>query len=219
MTRLRLREDVFMARADGLLIFLDLKADRYFALAAELSAQLAPLIEVGGAEPDLDVVRRLRKAGAAADDGDEGARDFFITRHRQANEGVPNSGTTPALALGAAFCRLRASELLKRRHLSEVTRDRRLARVRNRTRAAADENVRSVSSKFVAARALRGGRDACLKEALALLLFLGAEGSRADWVFGVKGAPFAAHCWVQLGETVLNDSVDNVRAYTPIMVV
>ncbi|GAD58270.1 hypothetical protein MBEBAB_0520 [Brevundimonas abyssalis TAR-001] len=38
-------------------------------------------------------------------------------------------------------------------------------------------------------------------------------------VFGIKLVPFGAHCWVQAGETVLNDTVDNVSEYTPIMVV
>ena len=49
-------------------------------------------------------------------------------------------------------------------------------------------------------------------------LLSGTGGGGADWVFAVKGAPFAAHCWIQLGDIVLNDSVENVRAYTPIMV-
>jgi hypothetical protein len=39
------------------------------------------------------------------------------------------------------------------------------------------------------------------------------------WVFGVQSRPFAAHCWLQLGGVVLNDTVDHVKRYTPIMVV
>jgi len=31
--------------------------------------------------------------------------------------------------------------------------------------------------------------------------------------------PFAAHCWVQYGDIVFNDRVEEVGGYTPIMVV
>jgi hypothetical protein len=38
-------------------------------------------------------------------------------------------------------------------------------------------------------------------------------------VFGVREAPFTAHCWVQDGAVVLNDHLENVDLYTPIMTV
>jgi hypothetical protein len=62
-------------------------------------------------------------------------------------------------------------------------------------------------------------KDACLFEALALFEYLMRRGYSPTWVFGVQGAPFAAHCWLQLDNVVLNDSVDHVRGFTPIMAV
>ena len=62
-------------------------------------------------------------------------------------------------------------------------------------------------------------KDACLFDALALSEFLAGYGIHPHWVFGVQARPFAAHCWLQLGGTVLNDTVDHVKRYTPIMVV
>lgn len=59
----------------------------------------------------------------------------------------------------------------------------------------------------------------CLFDSLALLDFLARCGQFPNWVFGVQTGPFSAHCWVQAGQTVLNDSVEQVAAYTPIMVV
>jgi hypothetical protein len=35
----------------------------------------------------------------------------------------------------------------------------------------------------------------------------------------VQTRPFAAHCWVQHGDIVCNDTVEHVSGYTPIMVV
>jgi hypothetical protein len=59
----------------------------------------------------------------------------------------------------------------------------------------------------------------CLFDSLALLHFLARYQVFPQWVYGVKLEPFAAHCWVQVGDLVVNDIVDNVRDYTPIMCV
>jgi hypothetical protein len=59
----------------------------------------------------------------------------------------------------------------------------------------------------------------CLYDSLALVEFLAHYRLFPQWVFGVMAEPFAAHCWVQQDDRVLNDSVDYVRGFTPIMVV
>src|SRR4051812_16184015 len=89
------------------------------------------------------------------------------------------------------------------------------------TRAPAplDESAaRNLVASFYAARPfLFSARNACLFDSLALLLFLRRLGVYPQWIFGVRTGPFAAHCWLQSGHIVLNDTVDNVRSYTPIM--
>jgi hypothetical protein len=62
-------------------------------------------------------------------------------------------------------------------------------------------------------------RDACLFEALALGRFLASHGIYPQWVFGVQARPFSAHCWLQHDGVVLNDTVEHVSQYTPIMIV
>jgi len=57
----------------------------------------------------------------------------------------------------------------------------------------------------------------CLFDSLALAYFLSLHGIRPRLVFGVQTGPFAAHCWLQFRDIVLNDSVERVLAYTPIM--
>lgn len=59
----------------------------------------------------------------------------------------------------------------------------------------------------------------CLFDSLALFDFLSRYGLVADWVFGVHADPFEAHCWLQAHDVVLNDSVEHVSAFTPIMTV
>lgn len=60
-------------------------------------------------------------------------------------------------------------------------------------------------------------RQACLFDSLALLNFLAHHKLFPRWVFGVQVAPFSAHCWVQEGTTIFNDTAEHVRHYTPIM--
>jgi len=59
----------------------------------------------------------------------------------------------------------------------------------------------------------------CLFDSLALINFLAHFNLYPDWVFGVMAEPFEAHCWVQAGGIVLNDTLERVSAFTPIMYV
>jgi hypothetical protein len=45
-----------------------------------------------------------------------------------------------------------------------------------------------------------------------------AKGIRPDVVLGVQLGPFSAHCWVQHEDRLVNDRVDMVRTFTPILV-
>jgi hypothetical protein len=59
----------------------------------------------------------------------------------------------------------------------------------------------------------------CLMRSLQQLFYLRAYGFRPTWVFGVRTWPFQAHCWLQAGPTVLDDSVEHVGAYAPILAI
>ena len=56
----------------------------------------------------------------------------------------------------------------------------------------------------------------CLPHSLALNAFLQRRECPSQLVFGVRTHPFEAHCWVQSGAVVLNDTLSHVRWYTPI---
>lgn len=46
---------------------------------------------------------------------------------------------------------------------------------------------------------------------------LRSEGYSPLWIFGVRTWPFGAHCWLQVDDLVIGDTLDRVRFYTPIM--
>jgi len=56
----------------------------------------------------------------------------------------------------------------------------------------------------------------CLVRSFLLLRFLQRSGHDATWVFGVRVWPFVAHCWLQVGDTALDDRPERLAAYTPI---
>lgn len=58
----------------------------------------------------------------------------------------------------------------------------------------------------------------CLLRSYHLRVFLRARGLDALWVFGVRTWPFDAHCWLQSGQTVLDEDLERLSAYQPIMV-
>jgi hypothetical protein len=59
----------------------------------------------------------------------------------------------------------------------------------------------------------------CLYDSLALLDFLARYRAFPTWVFGIKLEPWAAHCWVQDGDVVLNEDAEEAAAYTPVMAI
>lgn len=60
---------------------------------------------------------------------------------------------------------------------------------------------------------------ACLYRAWLLRRLLRSAGEDATWVFAVRTWPFGAHCWLQVGDAVLDDDPDRVNQYTPILAV
>jgi len=58
----------------------------------------------------------------------------------------------------------------------------------------------------------------CLPDSIALRHILQGQGVDAALIIGVRLDPFAAHCWLQSGSMVLNDSCDHVSCFTPILI-
>lgn len=57
----------------------------------------------------------------------------------------------------------------------------------------------------------------CLFDSLAAATFFQMRDIRVTWTFGVKLQPFAAHCWLEHGDAIVNDSVDSINRFTRIM--
>ena len=110
---------------------------------------------------------------------------------------------------------------LKRRPIKEVVQAARLRKKRvSSATVITTATLRPLVTAFVHLRPLfYTAKDACLLDSLTLVNFLAGHGVFPQWVFGVKTDPFYAHCWVQQGDFVFNDTADYVRGFSPILVV
>lgn len=198
--------DLAYCEISGTLIFLDVARDRYFSLP----------------EP------RNSEALAYLDQRENG-RHHHPVFGSQPQDLDPPLASSSAIATGsfriadtarAIWVQRRAEKRVTSRPFHSILSD--LAGVLGTC-----EDERSHSGRdpartiraFEHARLLRTAADRCLPRSIALALCLAADGLRTNVVIGVKLAPFGAHCWVQQGTDVLNDSVEEVLRYRPILVI
>ncbi|OIQ70741.1 hypothetical protein GALL_476450 [mine drainage metagenome] len=85
--------------------------------------------------------------------------------------------------------------------------------------AAPSRRTRDLTAAFQACQPWIPFQGACLYRSFLLREALRRLGEPVWWVFGVQTWPFEAHCWLQVGDVVLDDWVERVVAYTPILAV
>ena len=79
------------------------------------------------------------------------------------------------------------------------------------------EKARRVLSAYSKLKIYSLRRRSCLSESLCLKIFMSRYRLYPSWVFGVRMKPFEAHCWLQDGGLVFNDTVAYVKDFTQIM--
>jgi Transglutaminase-like superfamily len=211
MTLYQLSPHVRACRDGDYIVFLDLRLDRYWSVPAGTAPVIsglleserahgrgARLIEMGLIEPANAGSLPLEPRVAAPE------QKLFPTNHSRASPFE--------YGLCASACWWTARTLARRR--LDLT----LARL-------AELKARAVKSK-ASAQHLIGAfeefrpwfprRRVCLFDALALFRFMVMRGLKPDIVFGVRTAPFAAHCWVEWEGRLAGDSSDHCASFTPI---
>lgn len=78
--------------------------------------------------------------------------------------------------------------------------------------------VEELLTGFRAFRAFYPRPYLCLFDSLCLLEFFALHNFFPRLVFGVIAEPFAAHCWLQQGNLVINDELETIMRYTPVMI-
>lgn len=214
--RRRLAEGVHMAVVGADIVALDLRADTYACLP-----HAADAIRLLGAsvEADLGLLGLLADAGLlgeAAPGGEDAARaaappPVLPTRSLAPRAGGWSIATAAHFPVAVATARRLGRDPPIRVLVDALPR---------RPRAAADAaRVAAVTAAFVRLMPWAPRQGACLHRTFLLLSLLRRAGADAAWVFGVRTWPFGAHCWLQVGDAVLDDDAERVSRYTPILAV
>ncbi|AYV48615.1 hypothetical protein CFHF_19625 [Caulobacter flavus] len=206
------------ARVGGEIVLLDIEADAYFCLldaAAHLTLQSdgGVLADPSAAADDLIEAGLLTLMGGAS---------IAPVRARAVHGGLdPDDQATPGLsasAIAAALsANLTAARAIDRLSFADI-----LALVGTVEPAAfapASPDLLKESRRFAAMSPWLPRAGLCLMRSLQQRLYLARRGHATAWVFGVRTWPFQAHCWLQAGEVVLDDTPGRVGAFTPILVV
>lgn len=232
-----LASHVRACHSDGYLIFLDLEQDRYWSLRWDAADERRSCGGDGTApcdgtdrcffdreafDPRLLAMLEERRL-LAPEDADLTAPCRACVDVPPAEYRVPDSWgkPLPTIRFASAFFQAAwgASRLLARSSIGCIVE--RIARQNAATMRAGQpfslERAGQLITVFNTLRPLYPRPYLCLFDSLALIEFLNRFAVQTSWVFGVTANPFRAHCWVQSGRTLLNDDLERVCLYTPIM--
>jgi hypothetical protein len=211
----RLRSGLHFCRIDGIFIFLDLEAGRYFLLR-EAAADCFARCHAGKASrADIGWLteRAVLSAAPPSRPMPMGRRAARV-RSSVFDDALPAASFTGTAI--AMFAQRKAQFDLSYRGLAATLWDLEIAG-HNETSVDLSDCV-SVAAAFQRARRHIATINRCLPHSLAVARRLTARGSKVELVIGVT-LPFAAHCWVQAGAVVLTDRIDTVSAFEPIFAV
>ncbi|WP_370584620.1 lasso peptide biosynthesis B2 protein [Novosphingobium sp. KA1] len=76
----------------------------------------------------------------------------------------------------------------------------------------------AIVAAFQSMRLLLDPTDRCLPLSFAMAFEMKRSGCRCNVIFGITLEPFRAHCWTQFEDRVLNDRLDHVLDFKPILV-
>ncbi len=212
---------VSFCRVSDRMMFLDIKADRYFCLSSTAEQSFARLIDgAPTTEEDEIILASLARHGPLTDGSHGGplvpCLATVATRTAPPGLAIP---LRPAQLLLAAGSLALAPLRLRLFGLAGVIRALQARKAQATIPEPHDRELTATAAAFAQLRYVATAHDRCLTRSIALASRLYAQGLSAELVLGVQLRPFAAHAWVQAGDRVLNDRVDVVRDFTPILVV
>lgn len=226
-----LAHHAFVCRQEGFFVILDIRRNRYSAIDARRSSALPlwipgwPLAEQPPCASDIallgPLVASLQRQGVLVAPAEQGKPATPVTCPSPTRELMDDQTSRSTQWVAVMVACARTAMALRclpfERVLLWVRRRRSLQAAASRD-GSCDQELRELTSAFKRARAsLFSSKNSCLYESLALLDFLAGHQWFPRWVFGVQTMPFASHCWLQHEDCVINDSLENVARYTPIM--
>jgi hypothetical protein len=232
-----LKPHVFLCPAKRHWVILDVNRDKYLCVDRRQFESLGPWLHgwqqgaqgaecQAGAPADeaLALANRLLSVGILSEHA-EGAKQVRSTARKlptaAADLDLPASARRSACAHALPFflSSAKADRQLRSQPFQSVVGyvQERKQRKASSVRPFDLDRARALTEVFDRLRLFYPRPYLCLFDSLALIHFLARFDLYPDWVFAVMADPFEAHCWVQAGNVVLNDTLERVSPLTTIM--
>lgn len=219
-----LRDGLSFCRVDGRAVFLDIQEDRYFRLSDRLERAFTAWLDGDdSADGNLgDLVEHKVLAVASPAVAKRAAQAIASPLHSAVEQLAKPRPIGPLIVLDVFTAVCSTQRWLKTRRLQTVIED--VVAYRNEKASqpllpSTNQALLDAANTFRTARRYVPVESSCLLDSLSLVRFLARRHLSAQIVFGVTDDPFAAHCWVQAGTWILNDTLGNATTHTPIRVV
>lgn len=208
-----LSSGVYAVDIAGDLVFLDVATDAYFCIGgggAVITFDPTGKTDVRHAEMASQLLEAGLLSGEPSPDGRALPPRATVSCRRPAAHGrLPFRTWAPALAVTA-----RVGWRFRRSSFAAL-----VNRTIGDTASEAEPTLQLLEAvaQFEQMRPWLPLQGECLLRSYHLRAFLRSRGFDAIWVFGVRTWPFSAHCWLQVGHTVLDEDLERLAAYSPIM--
>lgn len=202
-------------------ILLDLRTERYFALPSGCNDAFRRwLTDEAIGEPEMQYLQRLVQKDILCVTVHEQSR----ADSRTLSPDVPTNRIDTSLVRSSPW---RVVEAIgarmvwawRAKHWRFKRQVHHLENVAKRRKRSQYGEIGAITRAFELSDLILGSHDKCMERSFAMVSVLRKYGVSAQAIIGVQNAPFAAHCWVQDGETVLNEEPDRVQLFTPILVI
>ncbi|GGK03174.1 lasso peptide biosynthesis B2 protein [Luteimonas terricola] len=222
MTRYVLRDDLSCCQVADQLVFLDIGNDQYFRLPNLMERALVAHLN---GDSNGDISKLIERGILVAQEGvpieaqpsiEPVAGSAMEAPHP---ERKPSSREILEVLVIVMTTRLELKLSALRKILGSLTATSYIQAAQADLPELLERRISDAAATFRQARLYVPVEMTCLLDAIAMARFLRRRKLHANIVFGVALDPFSAHCWVQAGDLVLNDTVGNVCAHTPIRVV
>ncbi|MBV2150403.1 MULTISPECIES: lasso peptide biosynthesis B2 protein [Sphingobium] len=219
-----LRDDLCFCKSAGAIIFLDARIGRYFALPERFVEPFSRWLD--GRPPSFDdvpILQHLVAQGFLVETADLPQRlNIKFASLPPPEVEVDPDGRFPSIPLAVCAIASRLIWTWRVRHQPFSSLIDRIKSIRRPSscgmkKASRRDLVRLVHA-FRFSDLILGSHDRCLPRSLALVTICRKYGLSPVLVIGVQATPFAAHCWVQDGNVVVNESPDRAQMFTPILV-
>jgi len=212
MTTYQLSPHVRACTDGGYIVFLDLRLDRYWSVPLRAAPVIAGLAETQCAHGSG---ARLIELGLIEPAPGTRPESYELRKAAPEQRLLPREHSSASLfdyCLCASACWWTAGTLARRRLDLTLAR---LTELKSRV-VMPRADAQHLIGVFEAFRPWFPRRRVCLFDALALFRFMVMRGLSPDLVFGVRTAPFAAHCWVEWEGRLAGDSSDHCASFKPI---